>query len=360
MTRSAIVLTLGCALGCGRPGDADTGFTSAPGTSVTTHSTSSSSSGTQAGSTSTSTGVEDSSAASHSASTGSPDSTTGIADLGIMPDFGGPPAGCKGKIDFVFAISASPNMVDEQAKVTASFPGFVATIEQEFPDFDYHIMVAGSRGSVFACEGCQGSCPMGPPDYPCNEPVTSCDLTEGAGITLPRGWYASNQRCELFGGRRYIQQGEPDLLAAFTCIATVGRSGDDSIVEDAVYSVSPAMIGRGGCNAGFLRDDALLVITVITDGDDDLSGFDPEGWRQAFFDAKGGDGDAIVLFIVASDRDQPQGLCQPYIPYVSKLRTWSTLMPHAIIASVCEPDYTPFFAEAAALVKQQCEVFVPQ
>ena len=120
---------------------ADTGFasgqpgpTSAPGSSETSTSGASSSGGPD----STTTRSEDSGAGS----------TEPLRDLGSSPDFGSDkPLGCKGKIDFLFVITRAGNMQAEQARLAASFPGFIATIEAMFPEFDTHIMVANPDGT---------------------------------------------------------------------------------------------------------------------------------------------------------------------------------------------------------------------
>jgi hypothetical protein len=62
----------------------------------------------------------------------------------------------------------------------------------------------------------------------------------------------------------------------------------------------------GGCNAGFLRDDALLVLTMIGPEDNPGAGTPKMGpwqeWRQAVVDAKHGDLNAIVaLGIISGD-----------------------------------------------------------
>jgi hypothetical protein len=60
-----------------------------------------------------------------------------------MPDFGPPqPAGCEGKIDFLFVISAEGTMKDDQERLLASFPGFMDAIKEQLSDFDVHILVA--------------------------------------------------------------------------------------------------------------------------------------------------------------------------------------------------------------------------
>jgi hypothetical protein len=360
MRRRAPLSALLCLLSCNDHGDQTSGLSTTSVTTVTTQGTSSGGSST-GGSTSTSTGEDSTAAVSAGSSTGVAASTGGFPDGGPTPDGGPPPPpGCKGKIDFLFSIQSGKNMKTEQDKLKASFSGLIDTIEQEFADFDYHIMVGGTRGEIIACQGCQDTCPDGPPDYPCGEPLEPCDGKRGAGITLPRGWDASNKRCELYGGRRYIIKGEPKLLDAFSCIASVGTSGYYGLVEDAVLAISPDYLALDGCNAQFLRKDALLVVVIIAESDDDDSADHPEDWAQALLDAKGGDGDAIVLLVVSADNDEPQGLCQPTFNYYPRLREWVDLMPHGLFRSVCSPDFAPHFDEAVSLIKQQCEVFVPQ
>jgi hypothetical protein len=51
-----------------------------------------------------------------------------------MPDFGPQqPAGCEGKIDFLFVISAQGTMKDDQERLIASFPGFMDAIRSSSP-----------------------------------------------------------------------------------------------------------------------------------------------------------------------------------------------------------------------------------
>src|SRR5690606_41723616 len=52
------------------------------------------------------------------------------------------------------------------------------------------------------------------------------------------------------------------------------------------------------CNEGFIRDDAILVVTFITDEDDnqgDGSAGTPDGWKAALVSAKKGDDAGIVV-----------------------------------------------------------------
>lgn len=67
-------------------------------------------------------------------------------------------------------------------------------------------------------------------------------------------------------------------IDAFLCIAKVGSEGGYPRTADAmVAALSSPLLGTNGyppgCNQGFLRDDALLVVTLISDQpDEDSSG----------------------------------------------------------------------------------------
>src|SRR5262245_20659217 len=132
-----LALAAAVALGCNNEGPG--GFSTGPSvTSVadTTTSSGGSSSSTSSGSTPTPSGRAEDSAASGTSTT-----TSGTFDMGPPPDFDtGQPAGCQGKIDFMFLISAQGNMHYFQDRLLASVPGFLETIDTKFADFDTHIL----------------------------------------------------------------------------------------------------------------------------------------------------------------------------------------------------------------------------
>ena len=59
------------------------------------------------------------------------------------------------------------------------------------------------------------------------------------------------------------------------------------MADSLLTALSPEYMGDGGCNANFLREDAVLVVTIITDEDDSgndpyfTSPGDPAGWENA-------------------------------------------------------------------------------
>jgi len=277
-----------------------------------------------------------------------------------MPDFGSQqPEGCEGKIDFLFVISADSTMAPKQERLLASFPGFMKAIEDQLPDFDVHILSAEDGYWLQKdCKLCTEDCdPNGSPPL-CGAVLESCDKKSGAGGTFPSGAGASNRRCKLASGARYIDSSEPDRTAAFTCIAQLGIGGDARTAERMVK----ALEGPDDCNDGFLRDDALLVVTLIQDTYDQKSLGTVESWKKALQDAKGGDDDAFALLVLSTDVDVGyQQLCHPndYVPEKNPLRLLVESVEHGFIGSICAPSYTPFFAETVEALVTLCEEFVP-
>jgi hypothetical protein len=115
--------------------------------------------------------------------------------------------------------------------------------------------------------------------------------------------------CEL-GEHRYITKDTPDIAGAFECIARVGAVGPNRMGDALVAAISPKLNAFDpvpGCNAGFLRDDALLVLTMIGPEDAPFGWNSKAGpwqdWRQAVVDAKHGNLDAIVALGIVSGED---------------------------------------------------------
>lgn len=306
---------------------------------------------------------------------------------GTADDGGG--MGCS-KVDFVFVVDDSGSMAQEQANLAASFPGFIAAIEATLDTDDYHVMVVDSDDNPWSgcideiCAGCDPpsgcSCGDGNEFTNCEEILgstgTPCDDTLGAGVVAPRGNSSSAMDCMIAGGGRFIAQGQPDLSDTFACIATVGTSGDsDERPMGALgAALSPGLLGAGECNEGFLRADAILVVAIVTDAGPESSteaqNGDPGAWRQALIDAKGGDAGAIAVLGVISDGDQPGGLCpdvqpgnwdgQSPVPNPKIRQLVESFDDRGVLASICEPDYAPFFVDAVAtVIDQTCEEFIP-
>ncbi len=344
------------------------GFSTGPAVTTAPASTGTSSTG---GSTSTTTGTIDDSAGPGSSEGMSTDL---LRDVGTDDDFGpAQPEGCKGKVDLLFLISSFLTMKSEQAQLVASFPGFVATIQEKLADFDVHIMVANPIGK-WAGWPCEGGCNDDPQTcseygYQCNvypKLITPCDNTLGAGLIFNAGGYAANRQCELFGGNRYIISGEPDMKDAIECIAKVGVSGGDPPMGDALIAALEPKINAGdGCNEGFLREKALLVVVFISDISDEESTSWPYQQYDAIIAAKKDPNAVVMLGVVPQPLKQGEQK-KPGCTYdedpinKDKIRDLIDRFPNRAYGDTCADNYAPFFAQAADLIGEVCGNFVPQ
>ena len=353
------------ATACARDGDASSSFSGGthPETGVLSGSSTSASSSTSGEAGESSSSGETSSGAStdsgDASSSGSP----------VLPDLGSPgPAGCQGKIDFLFVISNYGGMTGHQAQVHAALPEFIAAIEDNFAEFDRHVMVVETDNGWLMddCSLCGPGCDPNGVLPTCGAVLDACDSEMGAGVTFPAGKDSSARRCELAAGR-YITREDPDPVEAFLCTARVGSGGGVDTPADAmVAALSSKLLGLPpypptGCNQGFLRDDALLVVTLIADGTDNYSSGPAEAWRDTLMDAKHQDGDAFELLVIATDNDVHDGLCGDWNGgFLHRLREFTEIVPHGLFGSICAESYGPFFELAAGEILERCVSFIPQ
>jgi hypothetical protein len=267
-------------------------------------------------------------------------------------------------------------MADEQENLITNFPGFIATIQETLDEAqDYHVMVIDSDRWVY--EACELLCGFGSCipnfEYQCGMTMPfECEDVLGAGVTYPRGNQASNADCMFSTGARYMDTSEPDMAATFQCAARVGTgatSDPEKPMEAMVAAVTPST-DAADCNEGFLRDDAILVVTFITDEDDaatDGSGGTVAGWKQALVSAKGGDETAIVVLGLFGDQDMPGSICPPFDPDAAsgaepspRLREFvESFGDHGVAGSVCADSYQQFFMEAVGIIDTTCDEFEP-
>ncbi len=363
--RGALALALLSACG-GESGASSFGGMTQPGVSTASAGSAES---TAAESSSSGSAADSSSSTSSTSSTSASSDSDGIVwDMG-MPDFGPQqPAGCEGKIDFLFVISAEGTMKDDQEGLIASFPGFMATIKDQLPDFDVQILVADpdEKWLLTDCALCTDDCdPQGAPPY-CGAMLTPCDKKIGAGLTFPSGIAASNRRCELDSGRRYITAGQQNLDEAFACMAQVGTGGAGTTGQAMVAALRPEINDPDdeyACNSGFLRKDALLVVTIIQDTYDVDSLGTVDDWIAALRTAKNGDDDAFMVLVLTTDVDlgyMQHCLPNQYNQTPNRLRTLANDVEHGFVGSICMPEgYGDWFKERVTYLVDLCDDFVP-
>jgi hypothetical protein len=265
-----------------------------------------------------------------------------IFDLGGLPDAPPSDMGCR-KVDFLFAIDNSGSMSAQQTQLLNSFQGFIDAIQASLEDTvdSYHVGVVSSDNYWANAPGCQTL----------GDLVTQNDT--GA-ICTP---FAE-------GGRFATEM--DDLSAKFPCMARVGSSGSpiEQPVSAAIAAVSDAKAAPGACNDGFLRDDAILVLVVLTDDppydpdfDDAHPGTNTTGWYQAIVDAKNGDPEAMVVigFIPWNNVS-----CVVFnIESPNLIGFVDAFGDQGVKASICEPDFGPIFAQTVETIVTTCQNFDP-
>jgi hypothetical protein len=269
-------------------------------------------------------------------------------DLSPLP----PAPGC-GAVDFLFVIDNSLSMSDEQDNLVQSFGGFMQVVQSTLDARDYHIMAVDTDDRGIGIGGIIGG-PFASP--------SSCNGVFGAG----RNQSASGLDCGITDDATFMTQAQSDLPAAFECAARVGTFGDvlEQPMTAMLSAVTPALNGAGGCNEGFLRDDAILVVTFITDEDDTRSPGDPTEWHTRLVEAKGGDESAVVVLGLVGDSNLSAplegGPCiLPDASPAPRLQEFVLGLKHGSLGSVCAEDYSLFLAQAAAEIKQSCDSFTP-
>ncbi len=353
-----IVLWAGLGLvGCGGPYSTSVGTTTGITGVDTRSSEDSSTSGDNHSSTSdaNAAGSVSASSSTDEVSTGSSSETAGVLDVGVDVDFGEPgPPGCKGKIDFLFVISRYDGMIYFQDQLIDAFPKFIQTIQTKFAEFDYHIMVVeGTR--YWAPVGCKEMCPAQCfPGFPCHYTPTACDEAIGGGVVYPVGMDGSNKFCGINGGRRYMTHAQANLLETFSCVANLGIGGWDLLGEALTAAMQPEINAPGGCNAGFLRDDAVLMVTMISNTYDQVSGSmgTPEDWMAAVRTAKHGNLDSVVMLSILQAE-------QPDCHVNDRICQLVEMFPHHLRGDIFEPDLGPYFDQATDMVEAACAEFTP-
>jgi hypothetical protein len=421
--RLAVALTAGIVGAIGSAGCSEdrgeANDTLGSGTSATA--TASGTTGTGTGSTSLSTSSTDTSSTLPTSS-GSSDTMTrfdvtmsGSTSATSGADDGSNVKGCKG-IDFLFVIDNSGSMAEEQSALIGAFPGFAQAMADKVAETDannFHIMVVDSDaasvaidpGCTFACflpdpvtglppeicpltgefcvksnPFCQASCDLNPQAVCCTqadpmgggcigqeiacEELSGCAMGDcscelGGGKLVD----SDNISCGVTGGQSYIQAGQPDLPGTFACLANVGTSGSGSeLMMQAMTTAVGPLAGPGQCNDTFLRSDAILVVTFITDEEDVGSAGDPNSWKQTLVAAKGGDENAVVVLGLIGVNDAQNSACVGNNAEAApRLESFARSFPAGIVGSVCgsQQYYVDFFQQAVNTISSSCDDFIP-
>ena len=268
-------------------------------------------------------------------------------DLGIQPDVHQEVEdGCT-KVDFLFVVDDSGSMEDDQANLINNFPNFINGIQATLENVDeYHVGVVTT--DVYG-------------GNPAN-----CRLLGGL-VVQTSGSASSNAVCGPYAtGANYMTEAD-NLASAFACAAQVGVSGAG--IERPMNAMEAAVrgdyAGPGQCNEGFIREDALLVIVIITDEWDGPG--DPEGdgssgsagtWYDTVVAAKGGIAENIVVVTLSHING---GTCPPSDVFFNPadIQTFTEMFGENGFQGCITGDFGAIFMEATGVIEEACNNFVP-
>jgi hypothetical protein len=156
------------------------------------------------------------------------------------------PAVSSPKVDMLFVVDNSGSMAEEQSILQSSFSSFISGFIANGVDF--HIGVITTDVSN---DG--------------NSSYWSSKLS---------GYVSPNMGCLLskYSSYKFLTNQTPDLVNKFKANVRVGTSGSGSEqgLNSALQALSDSRLS--GCNSGFLRDDALLSVIVVSDENEDIVG----------------------------------------------------------------------------------------
>jgi hypothetical protein len=270
-----------------------------------------------------------------------------VFDVNSSPDIP-PHEGCQ-KVDVLFAIDSTGSMGPHQENLIDSFDGFIEGMASHFGNTrDFHIGVITTDSYSF------------------NAP--ECQVLGGLVTEVPGPNYQGKVVCNPYAeGYRFMTE-EDDLEDKFSCTANVSPGGDfsEKPATASIAALQPAINAPGQCNDSFLRDDALLVLVLISNsmtGDDPSADAhpsqDPSGWYPEILALKGGNPENAVAigFISAGDTwCIPNGWDGYQAPnLISFIEDFGE---RGVVANVCEPDYGPIFQDSLDTVIAACDDFV--
>lgn len=136
-----------------------------------------------------------------------------------------------------------------------------------------------------------------------------------------------------------IDQNHPDPIGEFVKQANLGIDGwfDEMGLEAAKLALTGSNVAAGGPNHGFLRENALLSIIVISDEDDVSPGLVSD-YVNSFLAVKNGRSDAVLFSAIAGD---VPGGCSSSVGYAWSGDRYYTAVSalNGAFESICAPDW---------------------
>lgn len=264
-------------------------------------------------------------------------------DQGAMPEPNNEGSGelrpCE--IDFLFIVDNSISMEAKQRSLIRSVPNFIDTMMTSTKlEKDFHIGVVTTDVYEHNSKKCQSLGGL---------------VTEVRSKLNPNDSLPEARKCGPYKSGRAYMTHEDDLKQRFGCAARPGVMGDtnERQIGALFAAVDPKNGGKGSCNEGFVRKEALLVAVIITDENDLMQEGSPADWHKQLIKYKGGDARKVVVVSVVVPE---KNVCKDSLSQVStKILEFTDLFEkRGFIADVCEDDYDPIFKEAIGVIDFAC------
>lgn len=156
------------------------------------------------------------------------------------------------KMDLIFVIDDSGSMEQEQTNLSSNFPMFANVLNTyqttDGQDLDYRAAITTT--GITATYTIQAPTIPGFPPFP---PITQSQ-------SGPDGKF--RQACGMT--RPWLERTDPNMATTFACAADVGINGPALEMPLRASELAAKLT----TNPGFLREDALLGIVILTDEDD--------------------------------------------------------------------------------------------
>lgn len=250
------------------------------------------------------------------------------------------PSGCK-RIDVLFVIDGSGSMLEEQQALRGTngqppvFAEFTDALLAELTDVeDFRVGVVSSTYGKTALHTHR--------DQPAvaESPATDCGLPPG---------------------QRWLVGPSPTLTAEFECLAATR-----SATEEVTY-LNAAEALHDPANAGFLRDDSLVFVVLLTDEDTyDHIYTTMHEIRAELLAAVGDDLSRLVVLAIAGGQgvfEMPETTCQGVygeaVPGRRIISITRSFRERGLFQNICEGDLAKTFTAALGDVVSACEAFEP-
>jgi len=268
------------------------------------------------------------------------------------------------KMDLVFVVDDSGSMVEEQDNLAANFGNFISVLDNyDAGGLDYRVAVTttGRDLHYYIDE------PPLPPPFNIDPPPIEFNEAGDDG--------AFRQGCGM--SKRWMARADGNVDTTFECVAEVGTGGPS--IEMPLYTLELAFTARqsDGTNQGFLRDDALLGVVIISDEDDcsrtdndftvESDSCNPEwagqptiGHFVSFLDDLKGDRGRWATAVIAGPGP---GSCSSTFGEAIEARRLGQFVDqtgtNAVFSSICDGDLASALGDALDKFTEACDNFPP-